>query len=144
MVPFNGGTSMPAIFKTPLAILAAGFAIATFAGAASAQEIKRTEVKRSDLTGTNMEVIMSIVEIPPGGVLARHFHYGEEAFYVLEGAMTEVLSSPPQQLARVPGSGGINVREVPHAGYKVVGDKPLKLLTVHVVDKGKPLAVNVP
>ena len=45
---------------------------------------------------------------------------------------------------RIQGTGGINVREVPHAGYKVVGDKPLKLLTVHVVDKGKPLAVNVP
>jgi hypothetical protein len=27
---------------------------------------------------------------------------------------------------------------VPRAGYKAVGDKPLKLLTVHVVDKGKP------
>lgn len=28
-----------------------------------------------------------------------------------------------------------------HAGYKVVGDKPLKLLTVHIVDKGKPMTV---
>jgi hypothetical protein len=45
---------------------------------------------------------------------------------------------------RVQGTGGINVREAPDAGYKVVGDKPLKLLTVHVVDKGKPLAVHVP
>jgi oxalate decarboxylase/phosphoglucose isomerase-like protein (cupin superfamily) len=144
MFPFKGGTSMPAIFKTSLATLAAAFVVATIAGAASAQEIKRTEVKRSDLTGTNMEVIMSIVEIPPGAVLQRHFHYGEEAFYVLEGAMTELPGPPPQGLARAPGTGGINVREVPHAGYKVVGDKPLKLLTVHVVDKGKPLAVNVP
>jgi hypothetical protein len=25
--------------------------------------------------------------------------------------------------------------------YKVVGDKPLKLLTVHIVDKGKPVTV---
>jgi hypothetical protein len=33
---------------------------------------------------------------------------------------------------------------VPHAGYKVIGDKPLKLLTVHIVDKGKPLTTNVP
>jgi hypothetical protein len=36
-------------------------------------------------------------------------------------------------------SGTINLRDVPHAGFKVVGDKPLKLLTVHVVDKGAPL-----
>jgi hypothetical protein len=26
-----------------------------------------------------------------------------------------------------------------HAGWKAVGDKPLKLYTVHVIDKGKPL-----
>jgi len=26
-----------------------------------------------------------------------------------------------------------------HGGFKVVGDKPLKLHTVHVVDKNKPL-----
>jgi len=32
-----------------------------------------------------------------------------------------------------------NLRGAFHAGFKVVGDKPLKLYTVHVVDKGKPL-----
>jgi quercetin dioxygenase-like cupin family protein len=87
-------------------------------------------------------VIMGILEAPPGAVLPKHFHNGEEAFYVLEGAMTEMPGQAPSE--RVQGTGGINVREVPHAGYKVVGNKPLKLLTVHVVDKGKPLAVNVP
>src|SRR6516164_10788212 len=93
-------------------------------------------IKRSDLTGTNMEVIMTVLEAPLGAVLPKHFHHGEEAFYVLEGAMTEVPGQPAGP--RIQGTGGINVREVPHAGYKVVGDKPLKLLTVHVVDKGKP------
>jgi hypothetical protein len=121
---------------------AAAFAVTAWASLAQAQEIKRTEIKRSDLTGTNMEVIMAVVEIPPGATLPKHFHFGEEAFYVLEGAMTDV---PGQgQVPRVPGTGGINVREIPHAGYKVIGDKPLKLLTVHVVDKGKPLQNVVP
>jgi quercetin dioxygenase-like cupin family protein len=133
----NGGTIMR-VFTTSIAALAAAFAVATVA---QAQEIKRTEIKRSDLTGTNMEVIMTVLEAPPGAFLARHIHYGEEAFYVLEGAMTEVPGQPPQP--RVQGTGSINVREVPHAGYKVVGDKPLKLLTVHIVDKGKPLSVEV-
>ncbi len=45
---------------------------------------------------------------------------------------------------RPTGASGINKREVPHAGYKVVGDKTLKLLTVHIVDKGKPLYNDVP
>jgi hypothetical protein len=32
-----------------------------------------------------------------------------------------------------------NLRGAMHGGFKVVGDKPLKLHTVHVVDKDKPL-----
>ena len=33
----------------------------------------------------------------------------------------------------------MNLRDIVHGGYKVVGDKPIKIITVHVVDKGKPL-----
>jgi quercetin dioxygenase-like cupin family protein len=104
---------------------------------AFAQETKRTELKRADVTGTNMEVIVSITEAPPGSSLPRHFHYGEEAAYVLQGAMVEAPGQPP--VMREAGGAVINPREVFHGGYKVVGDKTLKLLTVHIVDKGKPL-----
>jgi hypothetical protein len=37
------------------------------------------------------------------------------------------------------GAATLNARDVPHAGFKVVGDKTLKMLTVHIVDKGKPV-----
>jgi hypothetical protein len=116
-------------------------AVAIAAWASLAQSSARKSSVRTSLAPI-WEMIMTVLEAPPGAVLPKHFHHGEEAFYVLKGAMTEVPGQAPS--ARVPGTGGINVREVPHAGYKVVGDKPLKLLTVHVVDKGKPLAVNVP
>ena len=33
----------------------------------------------------------------------------------------------------------MNLRDAPHAGWKVVGDRSIKIVTVHVVDKGKPL-----
>jgi quercetin dioxygenase-like cupin family protein len=102
-----------------------------------AQEVKRTELKRSDLTGTNMEIIVTMMEAPPGSIVPRHFHYGEETFYVLEGATIEIPGQPQRQLASA--SSGIVPREMPHSGYKVVGDKTLKVLTVHTVDKGKPL-----
>ena len=97
----------------------------------------RKEMKRADLTGTNMEVILSTAEYKPGETIARHIHHGEEAFYVLEGATVETPDGKQIQLAT--GTGSINRRDVPHAGFKVVGDKPLKLLTVHIVDKGAPL-----
>jgi len=31
------------------------------------------------------------------------------------------------------------LRDAKHAGFRIVGDSPVKLFTVHVVDKGKPL-----
>ena len=109
---------------------------------ASAQEVKRTELSRADLTGVEgKEIVIQLVEVPSGSMSIRHFHHGEEVFYVLEGAMVQVPGQEAQ--ARATGSVGVNKREVPHAGYKVIGDKPLKLLTVYVVDKGKPLQVEV-
>ncbi len=110
-------------------------------GAAWAQGFKRTETQRHDLTGTNMEMIVATVEAQPGATLARHFHYGEETVYVIQGAMIETFEKKQEMLQT--GLTYINVREVPHGGYKVLGDQPLKLLTVHVVDKGKPMTVPV-
>jgi quercetin dioxygenase-like cupin family protein len=113
-------------------------AAVAFVSAAHAQDsANRKELKRADLGGTKMEVILSTAEYKPGETIARHIHHGEEAFYVLEGATVELPDGKQIQLAT--GSGSINLRDVPHAGFKVVGDRPLKLVTVHVVDKGAPL-----
>jgi quercetin dioxygenase-like cupin family protein len=117
--------------------LAAVFFIA-MASTAFAQT-NRTELKRADLTGTNMEVIISVLEVPPGSSIDRHTHPGEEAVYVLDGATLQFPDG--KEISRPAGQAGINVRDVPHAGYTVVGDKPLRLLTVHIVDKGKPMTV---
>jgi quercetin dioxygenase-like cupin family protein len=102
-------------------------------------QTNRTELKRADLTGTNMEIIISVLEVPPGSSIDRHTHPGEEAVYVLDGASLKF--SDGREVSRPTGEAGVNVRDVPHAGYTVVGDKPLKLLTVHIVDKGKPMTV---
>lgn len=118
--------------------VAALFVVAAIS-AAFADEPKRTVLKRSDLTGTNMEIIVAVLEVPPGVSIARHTHPGEEAVYVLEGATLQFPDG--REVSRPAGEAGVNVRDIPHAGYKVVGDKPLKLLTVHIVDKGKPMTV---
>ena len=97
----------------------------------------RKELKRADLTGTNMEIITSIQEMKPGDVGVLHIHHGEEAFYVVEGATVE---TPDGKQIEIPtGTAGLNRRDVPHGALKVVGDKPFKFVTVHIVDKGAPL-----
>lgn len=119
-------------------LIAVAFVVSTIF-AAFADEPKRTVLKRSDLTGTNMEIIVAVLEVPPGVDIAKHSHPGEEAVYVLEGATLQFPDG--REMSRPAGEAGVNVRDIPHAGYKVVGDKPLKLLTVHIVDKGKPMTV---
>jgi uncharacterized cupin superfamily protein len=55
-------------------------------GTAHAQGITRDELKRADLTGKDMDVIVTVVTVPPGENLPRHTHPGEEVVYVLDGA----------------------------------------------------------
>jgi quercetin dioxygenase-like cupin family protein len=102
----------------------------------------RTVLKTADLTGTDMEIIIAVLEVPPGTTIARHTHPGEEAVYVLEGATLQMPDGT--EVARAAGTAGVNVRDVAHAGYTVAGDKTMKLLTVHIVDKGKPMTVPAP
>jgi quercetin dioxygenase-like cupin family protein len=109
---------------------------------AQTAEPNRTVLKTADLTGTDKEIIIAVLEVPPGASIARHTHPGEEAVYVLEGATLQMPDG--KEIVRPAGQAGVNVRDVPHAGYKVVGDKTLKLLTVHIVDKGKPMVVPAP
>ena len=116
--------------------------LVTPAALAQTAEPHRIVLKTADLTGTDKEIIIAVLEVPPGTTIARHTHPGEEAVYVLEGARLQMPDGT--EIDRPPGQAGVNVRDVPHAGYKVVGDKTLKLLTVHIVDKGKPMTVPAP
>ncbi|MES2017490.1 MAG: cupin domain-containing protein [Pseudomonadota bacterium] len=98
----------------------------------------RTIIHRGDLAGApGMEVISSMLEVKPGTTVPRHFHNGIESGTVLEGGLIQFPGKEPQVLAS--GSPVWNLQGVFHGGFKVVGDKPLKLYTVHVVDKTKPL-----
>ena len=121
---------------------AVGIAAVAFVGGLAAAQgdlnpKNRQELKRADMAGTNMEVIISVIEAQPGELLARHIHHGEEAFYVLQGATLETADG--KQIKLDAGVADINHRDVPHAGLKVVGDTPFKYLAVHIVDKGSIL-----
>jgi len=104
---------------------------------AQAQDATRQELRRVDLSGApGMEVVLSITELKPGDEISAHFHHGIETGYVLEGGMIQSAGQTPVALAT--GTPIMNLRDVPHGGFKVVGEKTIKLLTVHVIDKGKP------
>ena len=106
-----------------------------------AQSSKRTELTKGDLTGKDMDIIVGIVEVPPGASGVLHTHPGDEAYYVIDGATG--VSPDGKPIVFESGVAKINTRDVPHGAFTVTGDKTLKLLTVHVVDKGKPMMTPV-
>lgn len=99
---------------------------------------QRVEHRRTDLSGApGMEVIASTAEYRPGDRIDLHLHHGVEAVYVVQGATVQAPGKPAMTLQT--GAAAMNLRDVKHAGFTVIGDVPLKLFTVHIVDKGKPL-----
>jgi quercetin dioxygenase-like cupin family protein len=123
----------------PAGVLLFGLGVATGQLTQPASDsAQRVEQKRADLSGApGMEVIASVAEYKPGDSVRLHTHHGVEAAYVLQGARVQLPGKEPTAL--VTGTTLLNLRDVKHAGFTVVGDSSLKLFTVHVVDKDKPL-----
>src|SRR5215469_9379567 len=99
--------------------LVASVAVVAISGLAYAEDLSpknRVEMKRADLSapGATMEVVLSVTEYQPGDFIARHIHHGEEAFYVIQGATGETPDG--KQIEFKTGTGGINMRDMPHAG----------------------------
>lgn len=109
----------------------------------SAPEVMRTELGRSPVSGDpGREIVMQLVAFPPGATSPRHVHHGEETYFVIDGGTVQAPGQAPQE--RVAGQHGINPRGLPHAGYTVVGDRTIRVLSVYVVDRDKPLQVPHP
>jgi hypothetical protein len=126
------------MFRSGVFVVASALAVVVSVAAHSQDSAARKELRRADLSGApGMEVISSISELKPGDDFPRHLHHGVEAGYVVQGSMIQVPGQAPMMLAT--GSPIFNLRDAPHAGYKVVGPGNLILYTTHIVDKGKPL-----
>jgi quercetin dioxygenase-like cupin family protein len=114
-----------------------------FAGGALAQQggIKRTPLQKAEFPDGFVSV-SAIAEIPAGGAAGRHSHPGIELGYIIEGEADLILEGQPAQHLKAGESYQVPMGTVHDA--KVSGDKPLKVLTVYIVDKTRPLATPAP
>ena len=105
--------------------------------------IKRTVLQRVDAPGNpGYEAVMAIAEIPAGASSGKHFHHGVELAYILDGSMTVEAAGKPVASYKTGeplknDSGGVH-----NAINK--SKKPVKILAVYLVEKGKPMAESVP
>jgi len=125
-----------------LACVAVGVAVDRVAFAQQPGGIQRTILLRADDPGSpNYEAVMAIAEIAPGAASGKHRHPGIEVAYVLEGSVVIEHEGQPPITVKA-GEAIKNTAAVHNA--RNPGTKPVKILAVYIVEKGKPMAEPVP
>src|SRR5271168_1022676 len=95
------------------------------------------DLQRHDLSVPAREVIQNRVEFSPEALPFKHFHYGEEITYVLEGELEyQIEGEPPRTVTA--GEALMVPAEAVHA-VKNVGSVNGASLVTYVVEKDKPL-----
>jgi quercetin dioxygenase-like cupin family protein len=112
---------------------------ALLAPATAQQGITRTPLGTFDYP-PGYQTIIGRSEIPAHTCYERHTHPGLENFYMLEGE--QVVKIGDQELHLKAGDAGQVPAGVPHVGCTL--DSVTRVVTVHVIEKGKPLTTVVP
>jgi quercetin dioxygenase-like cupin family protein len=144
--PQKENTVRQAILMAGIAVLAActtqAQSPAPTAPAAPISALKREMLQRVDLSAPGREAVVARVEVAPGGKAGRHTHPGEEISYILEGeSLLLVDGQPPRRIKA--GDSFVIPAGVPHDAHNDSA-KPVKLVGVYIVEKGKPLASPAP
>lgn len=124
--------------------LALGLAAALAAGTllAQASGLTRTMVGKADVSVPGREAVVARVEVAPGARAGRHTHPGDEISYVIEGEAEVLVDGQPAKVVRA-GEMFVIPAGIVHDAHNA-SDKPIKLVGVYVVEKGKPLATPAP
>jgi len=104
--------------------------------------VKRTILQKTDVPGTNLELIYATVEIAAGFKAGRHFHPGIAMAYVVEGEFWFQLDGQPEKVLRAGESLTTPDRAIHNEGATT--GQPVKLTAVYVLEKGKPMVSPAP
>ena len=107
------------------------------------EPIKRTVLLKTDLVGMEgKEAILALAEIAPGAATGKHTHPGYGFAYVLEGSGSLEIEGKPS----IPLKTGAAIYQPSTQVHRGVNDSataPLKIFSVYIVEKGRPLAMPV-
>jgi quercetin dioxygenase-like cupin family protein len=127
-----------------LKALVIGFSLAVVGSAGvlaqqAAPPIKRTILQKSDIPGTDKEVVLGLAEIAADVNIGRHTHPGPEQGTVTEGELILMIDGQPEKTIKT----GESYQVPPGAVHdaKSGGGKPVKVIAAYVVPKGQPLAM---
>ena len=128
--------------KPSLAIVGAALLVAAGGLLAQNSGLTRTLVTRADVSVPGREAVVARVEVAAGASAGRHTHPGDEISYVLEGEVDLLVDGQPARKVKAGEAFAVPAGVVHDA--RNPSDKPVKLVGVYVVEKGKPLASPAP
>src|ERR1700722_2490580 len=101
-------------------------------------QIARTVFGHYDQSGVaGKEIVTGTVTLQPGAEVAFHVHPGDEAGYVVQGAVTWKVRGQPDKTLHA-GDGFFNPRGSAHS--LVATESGARVFSAWIVDKGKPLS----
>jgi quercetin dioxygenase-like cupin family protein len=123
-------------------LIGAALALAASALLAQSSGLTRTLVTRADVSVPGREAVVARVEVAPGAFAGKHTHPGDEISYVTEGEVELLVAGQAPRIVKA-GEAFVVPAGTVHDAHNA-SDKPVKLVGVYVVDKGKPLATPAP
>ncbi len=101
--------------------------------------IKRTELERRQIAGTEQEMQLYLIVYPPGVAAPVHHHPTIGMGYVLTGTVESAFGSDDPKIYHV-GQSFQDKAITPHTIFRNVDKhKPLKFLIYYTVKKGQPV-----
>lgn len=116
-----------------------GFA-ATGVEAEAPSGIKREILERMDGPTEGYETIIASAEVEAGFQVPRHIHPGIESAYIVDGSAVVSIDGAGDR--EIKGGDAVQVpARRPHSLKN--GDKPMKIISTYVIEKGQPIAIPV-
>ena len=132
------------LLGTTLAGIMIGAVGDTYVNAQNAPQITRTEILRKPMSAVEgKEVVVFTADVPPGGVADRHYHPGDEAIYMLQGALV-FTPDHEQPFELKAGEITFNPAKHIHQAKNTSASEPAKVLNCMIAEKGQPLAIPAP
>ncbi|MBF9057621.1 hypothetical protein HKCCSP123_00360 [Rhodobacterales bacterium HKCCSP123] len=115
-----------------------GILLATvLAGSSAAQELSSEEIRRVPVPGSGtMEVIVSLLTVPPGARIPLHTHPGDEHSVAITPVRAE---APNGQIVEFAVGQSLYFPEGQvHGGLTNLGETDMQVVTTHVLRTGEP------
>lgn len=118
-------------------MVAGVLAALVLAGTAAAQEITSEVIRRVPVPGSEtMEVVVSLLTVPPGARIPLHTHPGDEHAVVITPARAE---APNGQVVEFAVGQSLYFPEGQvHGGLTNLGETAMQAVTTHVLRTGEP------